>query len=93
MFVSVTRIDVVENYLQQETHSGGGDRGIGEGEGKGDESGESGGNSGIREGEGGRGAFPLIEWTRQLLAADHAAVSERDLCCYLCPNIVLKPLQ
>ena len=61
VFVSVTRIDVVENYLQQETHSGGGNRGIGEGEGKGDESGESGGNSGIREGEGGRGAFPLIE--------------------------------
>ena len=30
VFVSVTRIDVVENYLQQETHSGGGDRGIGE---------------------------------------------------------------
>ena len=24
VFVSVTRIDVVENYLQQETHSGGG---------------------------------------------------------------------
>ena len=57
VFVSVTRIDVVENYLQQETHSGGGDRGIGEGGGEGNESGES----GIREGEGGRGAFPLIE--------------------------------
>ena len=57
VFVSVTRIDVVENYLQHETHSGGGDRGIGEGEGEGNESGES----GIREGEGGRGAFPLIE--------------------------------
>ena len=29
VFVSVTRIDVVENYLQQETHSGeGGDWGI-----------------------------------------------------------------
>ena len=25
VFVSVTRIDVVENYLQQETHSGGGE--------------------------------------------------------------------
>ena len=60
VFVSVTRIDVVENYLQQETHSGGGNRGIRE-EGKGDESGESGGNSGMRKGEGGRGAFPLIE--------------------------------
>ena len=35
VFVSVTRIDVVENYLQQETHSGGGNRGIREEGGKG----------------------------------------------------------
>ena len=29
VFVSVTRIDVVENYLQQETHSGGGGGNLG----------------------------------------------------------------
>ena len=53
VFVSVTRIDVVENYLQQETHSGGGEgelRDKGGERGKGDESGESGGNRGIRKG-------------------------------------------
>ena len=67
VFVSVTRIDVVENYLQQETHSGGGGelRDNGGGRGKGDESGESGGKYGDKEGRGGgegeRGAFPLIE--------------------------------
>ena len=43
VFVSVTRIDVVENYLQQETHSGGGELRDKGGRGKGDESGESGG--------------------------------------------------
>ena len=49
VFVSVTRIDVVENYLQQETHSGGGGgelRDKGGGMGKGDESGESEGEIG-----------------------------------------------
>ena len=67
VFVSVTRIDVLENYLQQERHNGGGwvggkSRDKGGGRGKGGMNREKvGGNSGIREGEGERGAFPLIE--------------------------------
>ena len=52
MFVSVTRIDVVENYLQQETHSGEGG-GLGDKEGREGEEKETVGDKGRMKGKGG----------------------------------------